>query len=85
MENLAALCAAVFSLSAKNLTGGLKSTPPPVRGLMSCIIKQIAVYNSHVRLQFRYLGNRSALTLTPFPWASTVTNGSAKAESQLSG
>ena len=29
MANLAALRAAVFSLSAKNLTGGLKSTPPP--------------------------------------------------------
>ena len=28
MANLAALRAAVFSLSAKNLTGGLKSTPP---------------------------------------------------------
>ena len=23
--------------------------------------------------------------MTPFPWASMVTNGSAKAESQLSG
>ena len=33
MTNLAALRAAVFPLSAKNLTGGLKSTPPPVRGL----------------------------------------------------
>ena len=33
MANLAALRAAVFSLSAKNRTGGLKSTPPPVRGL----------------------------------------------------
>ena len=33
MANLAALRAAVFSLSAKNLTGGLKSPPPPVRGL----------------------------------------------------
>ena len=29
MANLAALLAAVFSLSAKNRTGGLKSTPPP--------------------------------------------------------
>ena len=28
MENLAALRAAVFSLSAKKLTGGLKSSPP---------------------------------------------------------
>ena len=28
MANLAALRAAVFPLSAKNLTGGLKSTPP---------------------------------------------------------
>ena len=27
----------------------------------------------------------AAVTLTPFPWASMVTNGSAKAESQLSG
>ena len=36
MANLAALRAAVFSLSAKNLRGGgLKSTPPPVRGLKS--------------------------------------------------
>ena len=35
MANLSALRAAVFSLSAKNLTGGLKSTPPPpVRGLI---------------------------------------------------
>ena len=34
MASLAALRAAVFSLSAKNRTGGLKSTPPPVRGLM---------------------------------------------------
>ena len=25
------------------------------------------------------------MKLTPFPWASTVTNGSAKAEGQLSG
>ena len=25
------------------------------------------------------------MTVTPFPWASTVTNGSAKAKSQLSG
>ena len=34
MANLATLRAAVFSLSAKNRTGGLKSTPPPpVRGL----------------------------------------------------
>ena len=33
MANLAALRAAVFPLSTKNLTGGLKSTPPPVRGL----------------------------------------------------
>ena len=36
MANLAALRAAVYSLSAKNLTGGLKSTPPPVRGLNIC-------------------------------------------------
>ena len=37
MVNLAALRAAVFSLSAKNLTGGggLKSAPPPVRELMN--------------------------------------------------
>ena len=34
MANFAALRAAVFSLPAKNRTGGLKSTPPPpVRGL----------------------------------------------------
>ena len=33
MENLAALRAAVFSLSAKNLTGGGEINPPPVRGL----------------------------------------------------
>ena len=33
MANLAALRAAVFSLSANNLTEGLKSTPPPVRRL----------------------------------------------------
>ena len=29
--------------------------------------------------------NADQRTVTPFPWASTVTNGSAKAESQLSG
>ena len=33
MANLAALRAVVFSISAKNRTGELKSTPPPVRGL----------------------------------------------------
>ena len=34
MANLAARSAAVFSLSTKNLTGGLISAPPAVRGLM---------------------------------------------------
>ena len=35
MANLSALRAAVFSLSAKNRTGGgVKSNPPPVRGLL---------------------------------------------------
>ena len=29
--------------------------------------------------------SRRPPSLTPFPWASTVTNGSAKAKSQLSG
>ena len=34
MANLAALRAAVFSLSAKNLRGGVEiNPPPPVRGL----------------------------------------------------
>ena len=33
MANLAALRAAVFSLSAKNLRGGADNRPPAVRGL----------------------------------------------------
>ena len=45
MANLAALRAAVFSLSAKNLTGGWNQPPPPVRGLMTLfrlrMVKQI--------------------------------------------
>ena len=38
MSNLTALCAAVFSLSAKNLRGGggYPPSPPAVRGLTDC-------------------------------------------------
>ena len=39
---------------------------------MSCVIKERTLI-------------WTPTTLTPFPWASTVTNGSAKAEHQLSG
>ena len=55
MANMAALRAAVFSLSAKNRTygGGVEINPPPVRGLRACrneilmnIVKQLAFSNS---------------------------------------
>ena len=48
MANLAALRAAVFSLSAKNRTGGgLKSTPPPVQGL---IFRRMAPRGSQIKM-----------------------------------
>ena len=37
MANLAALRGAVFSLSAKNLRGGVDNRPPAVRGLKSVV------------------------------------------------
>ena len=44
MANLAALRAAVFSLSAKNLRGGVEiNPPPPVRGLNPSFCSKLKV------------------------------------------
>ena len=44
-----------------------------------------APHHSCTVIQQHPTGSVVQQTMTPFPWASTVTNGSAKAESQLSG
>ena len=74
MANLAALRAAVFSLSAKNRTGGVEINPPPVRGLTShpqSYMTEIG-FSSIVRLRLRAFGAQhpSELVMACLAWFS---------------
>ena len=79
------------------ISRGLKSPPPPGSRLAQTPagarvkVSILACTNSATVDQVRTLCSGQVSSsdvrrqMTPFPWASTVTNGSAKAESQLCG
>ena len=63
-----------------------RGTTPKNFGIsVSFFLKRINLKWPQSEVKLNLEGMRVWVPMTPFPWASTVTNGSAKAESQLSG